>query len=142
MAQRDAVEYIALHRAHARLGPSRPRHAARQSGVRFDARQQQSVRTVRSLVRIAAVASDLSMRMIGVATIALMFASASWLAANAPAITVNPYARQPEAISAGAKLFRYHCAACHQPDAKGKQVGPDLRAARVQRTPDGALFWF
>lgn len=54
---------------------------------------------------------------------------------------VNPYARQTEAIAAGAKLFTDHCAKCHGLDALGSKKRPNLRTAEVQRATDGELFW-
>lgn len=54
---------------------------------------------------------------------------------------VNPYAGQPDAIAAGARLFSDHCAQCHQPDALGKGKRPSLRTSYIQSATDGELFW-
>ncbi len=54
----------------------------------------------------------------------------------------NPFARQAEAVSAGAKLFDDHCAKCHGPDALGRGKRPSLRSSVVQQAADGQLFWF
>jgi mono/diheme cytochrome c family protein len=54
----------------------------------------------------------------------------------------NPYEGQPEAIQAGKKLFRRHCAECHGPEGHGQGKAPDLRSATVQNFPPGVLFWF
>jgi mono/diheme cytochrome c family protein len=54
---------------------------------------------------------------------------------------VNPYARQPAAIAAGARLFADHCAQCHGTDALGHKKRPSLRTPEVQQAADGELFW-
>jgi mono/diheme cytochrome c family protein len=54
---------------------------------------------------------------------------------------VNPYARQQDAIAAGAKLFADHCAPCHGADALGRGKRPSLRSERVQDATDGELAW-
>ncbi len=56
----------------------------------------------------------------------------------------NPLDRDPDAISAGAKLFAQHCAECHGDAAqggKGRKAGPNLRADEVQQATSGTLFW-
>jgi mono/diheme cytochrome c family protein len=58
------------------------------------------------------------------------------------ALRPNPYAVQADAVRAGAKLFRQHCAECHHTNAEGGDDAPSLRAAHVQAAPPGALFWF
>jgi mono/diheme cytochrome c family protein len=52
----------------------------------------------------------------------------------------NPYEGQPDAIAAGEKLFRQHCAECHGDDATGTH-GPNLRANGVQNATPGELAW-
>jgi mono/diheme cytochrome c family protein len=56
----------------------------------------------------------------------------------------NPYAgpAQRDAILAGEKLYRRHCAECHGDDAEGLRNAPDLRAPGVQNATDGELAWF
>jgi mono/diheme cytochrome c family protein len=54
----------------------------------------------------------------------------------------NPFAGQHDAVLAGEKLFRHHCAECHGDDAAGRDRAPSLRAPTVQSAPPGALFWF
>jgi mono/diheme cytochrome c family protein len=60
-------------------------------------------------------------------------------------VRVNPFAGDPDAPSAGAKIFAEHCAQCHGEDARGKNNGkhvrPSLRSERVQQAPPGSLFW-
>ncbi len=56
--------------------------------------------------------------------------------------TPNPFAGQADAVSAGRKLFRQHCAECHGSDALGSQRAPNLRTPAVATAPSGALFWF
>jgi len=56
----------------------------------------------------------------------------------------NPLARDPEAIGAGAKLYKQHCAECHGETGEGghgSKKGPSLRAPEVQQASAGALFW-
>jgi cytochrome c oxidase cbb3-type subunit 2 len=56
---------------------------------------------------------------------------------------VNPLARKPEALTAGASLFKGHCAECHQADANGDgKKNPSLRTAEVKSATDGDLEWF
>jgi mono/diheme cytochrome c family protein len=54
----------------------------------------------------------------------------------------NPYEGRADAVQAGAKLFRRHCAKCHGEDAGGSDEAPDLRTRVVENTTPGALFWF
>jgi mono/diheme cytochrome c family protein len=57
----------------------------------------------------------------------------------------NPFATDPDAPAAGAKIFAEHCATCHGPDAEGKQEGkhirPNLHSDRVKQATPGELFW-
>jgi mono/diheme cytochrome c family protein len=53
----------------------------------------------------------------------------------------NPLATDPEAPSAGAKLFVRHCGECHGETAEGGKKGPSLRAPEVQQASPGAIFW-
>jgi len=53
----------------------------------------------------------------------------------------NPLENDPDAPAAGKKLFEDHCAECHGADASGGKKGPSLRAAEVQQSPPGAIFW-
>lgn len=52
----------------------------------------------------------------------------------------NPYEGQPDAIAAGKKLFRQHCAECHGEDAKGRHA-PNLHSPGVQNATPGELAW-
>ena len=64
---------------------------------------------------------------------------------QAPASTasrLNPYEGQPEAIQAGKKLFRRHCAECHGPEGREQGKAPDLHAPAIQNAAPGTLFWF
>ncbi len=54
----------------------------------------------------------------------------------------NPYAGQTEAILAGKKLFKQHCAECHGLDGRGRDKAPDLHSPVVQSASPGRLFWF
>ncbi len=57
----------------------------------------------------------------------------------------NPFAADPDAPAAGAKIFAEHCATCHGADAEGKQEGkhirPNLHSDRVKQATPGELFW-
>ena len=53
----------------------------------------------------------------------------------------NPLQNDPDAVAAGAILFEQHCAECHGGAARGGTKGPSLRAAEVQDTTAGAIFW-
>ena len=70
------------------------------------------------------------------------------IAAHAPK-TVNPLAASPAAASAGLVLFRTHCVMCHgapgvDPTEAGASLNPPapgLTLPRVQKRPDGELFY-
>ena len=56
---------------------------------------------------------------------------------------VNPLAAQPEAVAAGALVYREHCLQCHKTDARGDgKKRPSLRTERVRAASDGDLEWF
>jgi mono/diheme cytochrome c family protein len=56
---------------------------------------------------------------------------------------VNPLADKPDAISAGASLYKAHCAECHQADARGDGAKkPSLCNPQVRSATDGDLEWF
>jgi mono/diheme cytochrome c family protein len=77
------------------------------------------------------------------ALILCVAANGSWLkhVPDADRQKVNPYAGEPDAIAAGAKMFADHCAQCHGADARGHGKRPSLRSARVQNATDGEIFW-
>ncbi len=54
----------------------------------------------------------------------------------------NPYTGSTDALLAGQKLYRQHCAECHGADGRGQGKAPDLRVAVIQGAPPGVLFWF
>jgi mono/diheme cytochrome c family protein len=54
---------------------------------------------------------------------------------------VNPYQGQDRAERAGAKLYRYECAACHGSDGLGIGKTPPLKSSVVEKASPGALFW-
>ena len=65
--------------------------------------------------------------------------------ARAPAKTrawKNPYEGQPDAIAAGEKLYRQHCAECHGEDARGTRTAANLHMADVQGATPGELVLF
>jgi len=54
---------------------------------------------------------------------------------------LNPLESDPEAVTAGRKLFLQHCAECHGNTAEGGRKAPNLRAEEVQSATPGTLFW-
>ena len=55
----------------------------------------------------------------------------------------NPFAGQPDAVSAGRHLFEENCAKCHGSNAEGRGKKPALASERVQQeATDGQLHWF
>jgi mono/diheme cytochrome c family protein len=54
----------------------------------------------------------------------------------------NPFEGQSDAVKAGAKLYRQHCAQCHGENQQGLNTAPGLRSPAVQQAPPGVLFWF
>ena len=54
----------------------------------------------------------------------------------------NPYHGQSEAVAAGQRVFREHCAQCHGEDAMGTKGRPSLRSDRIQQqATEGDLHW-
>jgi mono/diheme cytochrome c family protein len=54
----------------------------------------------------------------------------------------NPYEGQSDAVLAGAKLYRQHCAECHGSGGWGTERAANLHASDVQRATPGELEWF
>jgi mono/diheme cytochrome c family protein len=57
------------------------------------------------------------------------------------AVRRNPLEGDPDAVAAGANLFRQHCAECHGEMAEGGRKAPSLLADPVQEATPGTLFW-
>jgi mono/diheme cytochrome c family protein len=53
----------------------------------------------------------------------------------------NPFESDPEAATAGKKLFEQHCAECHGQAADGGKRGPSLRVGQLQQATSGEIFW-
>jgi mono/diheme cytochrome c family protein len=53
----------------------------------------------------------------------------------------NPLQNDPDAVAAGAILFKQHCAECHGNSAEGSHKAPSLLVPEVQTTTPGTLFW-
>ena len=53
----------------------------------------------------------------------------------------NPYAGDPLAIQAGAKMFQQYCVSCHGKNAEGKGKKPSLQGDRVRGATPGELQW-
>ena len=72
------------------------------------------------------------------------FATVSPALAQAPTkarLRQNPFEGQPEAVLAGEKLFREHCAQCHGEDGRGTGRAADLHSPVVQNATPGELEW-
>jgi mono/diheme cytochrome c family protein len=55
----------------------------------------------------------------------------------------NPLAGEPEAVAAGALVYREHCQQCHKADARGDgHRRPALRGERIRSASDGDIEWF
>jgi mono/diheme cytochrome c family protein len=56
---------------------------------------------------------------------------------------INPLASQPEAVAAGALVYRERCQQCHKADAQGDgHKRPSLRSDRLRTASDGDIEWF
>jgi len=53
----------------------------------------------------------------------------------------NPLRGDPQAVTAGKKLFRQHCAECHGEAGEGGRRGPKLRDLPARGTTPGQIFW-
>ena len=79
------------------------------------------------------------------ATLALAAASSSrWL--HVPTkdhARSSPLAGDPDAIAAGALVYREHCQQCHKANAMGDgRKRPALRSERIRTASDGDIEWF
>lgn len=55
----------------------------------------------------------------------------------------NPFDSNPEAVAAGALLYKDHCSECHRANAIGDgRKKPSLRTPAVHAATDGDLEWF
>jgi mono/diheme cytochrome c family protein len=77
---------------------------------------------------------------------ALLFASAGdglWMikVPDKARAKQNPFAGEPTAVAAGAKLYRQNCASCHGSDASGIDNRPNLHSERVRAASPGELEW-
>ncbi|HJT70141.1 MAG TPA: cytochrome c [Terriglobales bacterium] len=54
----------------------------------------------------------------------------------------NPLTGDPDATTAGKKLFAQHCASCHGENAVGiRHKAPNLHKEEVQSASPGSIFW-
>ena len=53
----------------------------------------------------------------------------------------NPLEHDPDAVTAGKKLFGQHCSECHGQTAEGTRRAPTMRSSDVQEAAPGAVFW-
>ena len=55
----------------------------------------------------------------------------------------DPLAGDPQAVAAGAIVYRDHCQQCHKANAEGDgHKHPSLRSLQVRAATDGDLEWF
>ena len=55
----------------------------------------------------------------------------------------NPYAGgSDEEGKAGLKLFKRHCASCHEKSSSTMNSAPSLKTLSIRTTPPGYLFWY
>ncbi|MGA2726559.1 MAG: cytochrome c [Terracidiphilus sp.] len=80
----------------------------------------------------------------GPALIAVAASSSRW--DHVPArehARANPFADHPDAVQAGALVYRDHCLQCHKSDARGDgHKKPSLRSERLRTATDGDIEWF
>jgi mono/diheme cytochrome c family protein len=53
----------------------------------------------------------------------------------------NPFDSRPDAVAAGAKLFRQNCSTCHGGEATGMEKRPNLHSERIRAATPGELEW-
>ena len=53
----------------------------------------------------------------------------------------NPFEGDPQAVTAGRKLYAQHCVECHGAAGEGGRKAPGLRADEVRNATPGTLFW-
>ena len=53
----------------------------------------------------------------------------------------NPLEADPDAVTAGRKLYERHCADCHGATGENGRKGPSLLAPEIQSASSGALLW-
>lgn len=55
----------------------------------------------------------------------------------------NPYAGgSDEEVKAGLKLFKRHCASCHEKSSSTMNSAPSLKTLSIRTAPPGYLFWY
>lgn len=55
----------------------------------------------------------------------------------------NPMRDKPDAVSAGALIYKDRCMDCHKANAEGDgRKRPSLRSERIRQASDGDLEWF
>ena len=64
-----------------------------------------------------------------------------WQAPPDAASKPNPLSGRPELAAGGRKLYKRHCATCHDEDGKGIKNAADLQLDVVQQQSDGSLYW-
>ena len=81
--------------------------------------------------------------LVGVSAMCFAKADGSWLkkVPQADRERMNPFAGNPDAISAGRSLFAVNCAKCHGDQAQGRASRPPLRSERIHDASDGEIAW-
>ncbi len=54
--------------------------------------------------------------------------------------SANPFAGQAEAVQAGKKLFKRHCAECHAEAARRESKAPDLNSPAIRNLSSETIF--
>ncbi|HEY1576876.1 MAG TPA: cytochrome c [Terracidiphilus sp.] len=58
-------------------------------------------------------------------------------------VRASPFASTPEAVAAGALIYKDHCEQCHRSDGMGDgRKKPPLRSDSLKSASDGDLEWF
>ena len=78
------------------------------------------------------------------ATLALAASGSHWLhIPQKDHVRVNPLVGEPDAVAAGALVYREHCLQCHTANGVGDgRKKPALRSAAIRYATDGDLEWF
>ncbi len=81
--------------------------------------------------------------LLAVSAVAFAKANGKWLEKipENEKVKVNPFAGQPDAISAGRNLYVENCSHCHGQNAEGKGSRPSLCSSRIKTASDGDLAW-
>jgi mono/diheme cytochrome c family protein len=81
--------------------------------------------------------------LLGVASFSVSAQSLIQRAEKKASPMTNPFGHDSEALSAGAKLYKHECGACHGEAGKGtgRRRTPPLATPTVRNANPGTLFW-